>query len=165
MSSNLEQLQRSTASLGLPSPDQIGFVVRNLEDAMRLYAPLFGPFKLTDYGPSQASYRGRPPSDSTLRFAFGRIGALEIELIEWSDGDTPHGDFIRRGREGVHHLRFRVDDIDHWSKKLIDAGYAAVWGARISPDIAYMYFEQPGDDLYLELLEYPEGGDPTSPMS
>lgn len=151
-------------NLGLPQPDQVGFVVRNLDEAVDRYDPVFGPFKKTEFGTNQASYRGAPRSTYDLKFAFGQIGAIEIELIEWVSGDTPHRDFIQMGREGMHHLRFRVDNADHWIKKLNTIGYDAIWYDRMAPNIAYAYCERPGDPLILELLEYPSSGDPTEPL-
>lgn len=150
------------AQLGLPAADQIGFVVRDLDQAIAHYDPLFGPFSKTDFGPQEASYRGNAPSGYDMKFAFGRIGDLEIELIQWVSGDTPHRDFLEKGRDGMHHLRFRVDDLDRWAEKLRAVGYETVWHARLSPDIAYGYYERADDPLVLELLQYPQSGDPTN---
>lgn len=148
------------AQLGLPAADQIGFVVKDLDTAIALYDPLFGPFKKVDFGEQAASYRGGPRSDYRLKFAFGRLGDLEIELIEWVSGDTPHRDFLEQGRDGMHHLRFRVDDIQYWQDKLASAGFETVWFDRLSPETAYAYLERAGDPLVLELLEFRIGNPP-----
>ena len=37
--------------LNLPNLDQVGFVVRDLQSALALYEPLFGPFSTMDPGP------------------------------------------------------------------------------------------------------------------
>ena len=37
--------------LDLGTPDQVGFVVRDMDAALALYEPLFGPFNLMDTGP------------------------------------------------------------------------------------------------------------------
>ena len=159
------QTRQELAHLGLPQPDQIGFVVRDIDEAIALYDPMFGPCGKTDFGPQMASYRGAPPSPYKLHFAFGRIGDLEIELIEWVSGDTPHRDFIERGRDGMHHLRFRIDDLDAWAAKLKTIGYEVVWQENITPEIGFAYCERPGDPLLIELLKYPAKGDPTAPLA
>ena len=141
--------------IGLPKPDQIGFVVRDLERAMALYDPVFGPFHIVDFGAQQASYRGAAPTPYDMKFAFGRIHDLEIELIEWVSGDTPHRDFLEQGSEGVHHLRFRVEELESWEARLASAGYERVWYDRLSPDTAYAYYERADDPLLIELLQYP----------
>lgn len=157
----ITQASEDVKQLGLPDPDQIGFVVRDLDKAVAQYDPIFGPFHKGHFGPQQASYRGGEPSAYDLKFAFGRIGPLEIELIEWVAGDTPHGAFLAQGREGMHHLRFRVDDLQHWAGKLASIGFEQVWFGRLSDAIAYGYYERDGDPLVLELLQYPRTGDPT----
>ena len=100
-------------TIGLPPIDQIGHVVRDLRAAMAMYAPLYGPFHTMNGSVPQATYRGRV-EDVELEIAFGRSGDLEIELIEWKSGHSPHREFIERGREGIHHVRFRVEDLDAW---------------------------------------------------
>ena len=146
-------LPSGAAFADLPPPDQIGFVVRDLARAIEQYQPLFGPLKIVDFGPQKASYRGAPPTFYKLNFAFGRAGDLEIELIEWVEGDTPHRDFLNKGREGMHHLRYRVDDLDLWMERARDLGYEVTWMARLSPAIGYAYCERPDDPLAVEFLE------------
>jgi hypothetical protein len=148
------------ASLGLGQPDQIGFVVRDLDLAMQRYAPLFGPFQQAEFNDYKVSYRGAEPSAYRARFAFGRAGALEIELIEWIEGDTPHRDFLEQGHEGMHHLRYRVGNVDDWLPRMAALGYAPVWANRASPEYAFAYYERPGDPLVIELLEAPDTGQP-----
>ncbi len=141
----------------LPPCDQIGFVVRDLQAAMAMYAPLFGPFTTMDGSVEQATYRGRL-ADAGLQIAFGRSGKLEIELIEWTGGESPHREFIEAGREGMHHIRFRVEDTDHWVERLRPLGYEAVWYKRWSADTVFAYLERPGDPTLIEFLQMPPGG-------
>jgi len=142
-------------ALGLPAPDQIGIVVRDIDEAVARYEPIFGAFQKVDFGPTEASYRGGPREPYSLKFAFGRTGDLEIELLEWVSGNTPHRDFIQSGREGMHHIRFRVDDADAWVAKLKTCGYEPIWSDRTAtPDLAFAYCERPGDPLIVEVFEY-----------
>ena len=153
---------RDIASLGLPPADQVGFVVRDLERAIALYEPLFGPFERMDGSVAQADYRGRK-ADVVLRIAFGRSGDLEIELIEWVSGDSPHREFIEAGREGMHHIRFRVDDADGWIARLRELGYTPAWYKRWSADTTFAYLERAGDPTWIELLQMPPGGPGSEP--
>jgi hypothetical protein len=149
-------------SIGLPPIDQIGHVVRDLRAAMALYEPLYGPFHTIDGSVPQATYRGRI-EDVALEIAFGRSGALEIELIEWKSGHSPHREFIERGREGMHHLRFRVDDCDAWIERVKSIGYEPIWYKNWSADTRFCYLERPGDPTLIELLEMPPGGPGSGP--
>ena len=150
---------KSTAplqSLGLPPIDQICLVVRDLGAALVRYEPLFGPFVVFDNGPFDSIYRGRP-TRVELAVAFGRSGELEIELVQWRAGDTPHRDFIEQGREGVQHIRYKVNDIDEWVVKCRPLGYEPVWsgcypGSDGSPALTWCYLERPADPLMIEFV-------------
>ena len=83
---------------------------------------------------------------------------LEIELIEWTGGESPHREFIEAGREGMHHIRFRVEDTDHWVERLRPLGYEAVWYKRWSADTVFAYLERPGDPTLIEFLQMPPDG-------
>ena len=143
--------------LGLPPIDQVGFVVRSIEETKKRYAALFGPFTEMDGSVEAATYRGRQ-ADADLAILFGHSGELEIEFIEWRAGESPHREFIEAGREGMHHLRYRVDDADGWIEKLKPLGYEPIWYKQFSADTTFAYLERPGDPLLIEFLEMPPGG-------
>jgi methylmalonyl-CoA/ethylmalonyl-CoA epimerase len=142
--------------VGLPRVAQIGYVVRDLEAAIRLYDPLFGPFRRMDGSVEKARYRGRL-ADCRLELAFGWSGDVEIELIQWFSGDCPHREFIEKGREGMHHLHFRVEDCDAWVEKLRPLGYEAIWTKHWSADTKFAYLERAADPTLIEFLQMPGG--------
>ncbi len=138
--------------LDLPDLNQVGFVVRSMEQALALYEPLFGPFSTMDPGPMSYNYRGAE-EECDMRLAFGKSGDVEIELIEWLSGGCPHKEFLDAGGEGMHHLRFIVENLDH---KVVEAealGYEAIWGKRYGEGLAVAYLERAGDPLVIELFE------------
>jgi methylmalonyl-CoA/ethylmalonyl-CoA epimerase len=140
------------AQLKLPPIDQVGFVVRDMEAALKLYEPLFGPFSTMDSGEFEYDYRGEKDV-SSLKLAFGRSGDVEIELIQWVSGRTPHKEFIDAGREGMHHLRFRVDNLDEKVGEAQALGYHSIWQTRYGEGLAVAYLEREGDPLLLEFFE------------
>ncbi len=143
---------KAAEALDLGPMDQLGFVVRDLDAAIARYQPLFGPFTVmgaTDLG---WDYRGRPET-SSLRIAFSTENALEIELIEWVAGETPHKEFLDAGHEGMHHLRFRVEDMDEAVQKAAQQGYLPIWRKQFAEGLAATYLEREGDPLILELFE------------
>ena len=142
--------------LNLPDLNQVGFVVRNLEQALALYEPLFGPFSTMDPGPMTYDYRGEQ-EECTMRLAFGKSGDVEIELIEWVAGGCPHKEFLDAGGEGMHHLRFIVDDLDVEVTAAQAFGYEAIWGKRYGEGLAVAYLERSGDPLVIELFENHHG--------
>ena len=145
------------ASLGLPPLAQIGFVVRDIAAAMARYDQLYGPWHRLDGSVPRARYRGRE-ADVELEVAIGHSGPLEIELIQWRSGHSPHREFIEQGREGMHHVQYRVEDADGWIRKLEPLGYRPIWYKQWCADTTFAYLERPGDSLIVEFLEMPPGG-------
>jgi methylmalonyl-CoA/ethylmalonyl-CoA epimerase len=141
-------------SLGLPPIDQIGFVVNSVDEAEERYGALFGPFTRIDGSVQKANFRGET-ADVELDILFGRSGELEMEFIAWRSGKSPHSEFIEQGREGMHHIRYRVEDTDAWIEKVGTIGYLPIWYKRITPDIVFAYLERPGDPLLIEFLQMP----------
>jgi methylmalonyl-CoA/ethylmalonyl-CoA epimerase len=142
-------------SLGLPPIDQIGFVVRDLDAWIARYDALFGPFSRIDGSVAGAQYRGRS-EDVKLAIGFGRSGDLEIEFIEWREGQSPHREFIDKGREGMHHVRFRVEDCDGWIEKMRTVGFEPIWYKQWDADTVFTYMERPGDPTLIEFLQMPQ---------
>ncbi|MDE0950149.1 MAG: VOC family protein [Halioglobus sp.] len=142
--------------LDLPDLNQVGFVVRDLEQALALYEPLFGPFSMMDPGPMTYDYRGQQ-EECTMRLAFGKSGDVEIELIEWVAGGCPHKEFLDAGREGMHHLRFIVPDLASAVASAEALGYESIWEKRYGEGLAVAYLERSGDPLVIEFFENHHG--------
>ncbi len=139
-------------ALDLPPCDQVGFVVADLDAAMAMYNPLFGPFTTMEPGLMTFNYRGRE-EDSEIKLAFGKSGDIEIELIEWVSGWTPHREFREAGREGMHHLRFIVDTLEDKVAEAEVLGYKNIWSKRFGEGLAAAYLERDGDPLVIEFFE------------
>ena len=138
--------------LTLPDLNQVGFAVRDMTQALALYEPLFGPFSVMNPGSMSYDYRGKQ-EECVLRLAFGKSGDVEIELIQWMSGGCPHKEFLDAGREGMHHLRFIVDDLDKQVKAADAVGYEVIWGKRWGEGLAVAYLERSDDPLVLEFFE------------
>jgi len=145
------------AQLGLPPIDQVGFVVKSIAEAEKNYGALFGPFTTMDGSVAGATFRGRE-CDVKLALLFGRSGDLEIEFIEWQGGESPHSEFIESGREGIHHLRYSVEDTDGWIEKVAAIGYKPIWYKKLTAEIVFSYLEREGDPLLIEFLQMPPQG-------
>lgn len=135
----------------LPAPDQIGYVVRDLDLAMNVHEPIFGPFTTMDVALDGPLYRGRS-CDCSLRIAYGHAGPLEIELIQPVGGESPHAEFLAAGCEGIHHIRFRVDDFHAHLAAAARLGYAPIWQHSMDvADFAYLEHERQ-KGMLIELL-------------
>ena len=96
---------------------QIGVVVKDLDHSVKVLQEVFGigPFRVVDWPPAERTdmqrfYYGQPGS-FTARMAFADLGAAELELIQPKEGESIWADFLRTHGEGIHHIRFNVDDV------------------------------------------------------
>lgn len=137
--------------LDLPPLDQIGFVVRDMDEALATYGPLFGPFAVFEMPMTGVDYRGRK-CDCRIKIALGRSGTLEVELIELLDGDALYAEFLARGLEGVHHVRTTVPNMDAALAECAKVGFEPVFSGDLAPiPMLFAYLEGP-DGTVLELV-------------
>ena len=139
---------------GLGPIDQVSYVVESIDRALPGYEALFGPFEVSENALPDCTIRGKQ-ADCTIKMAIGHSGPMEIELIEVVAGETTHTEHLREHGEGLHHVRFRVDDIDAKLPELEDAGFEILLYKRFSPEIAFAYLETPDEigGSVIELLQ------------
>lgn len=92
--------------------DHIGIAVNDLKKAIALYGDQLG---FTLAGTEEIA-------EQKVRVAFFPIGESKIELLETTDPEGPVGKFIRRNGEGIHHISFRVSDLEASLKQLQERG-------------------------------------------
>lgn len=108
---------------------QLGFVVRDVEAAMRHWIDVFGvgPFLFLEKGtgrPAPQAFFRKQSTHVETRLAFGYMGDVQIELIEQvNDAPSPYREFLESGREGLQHLGFWVHDHEEACRKVEAAGY------------------------------------------
>jgi hypothetical protein len=142
--------------LGLGPPDQLSYVVHDLERALPRYEALYGPFEVGVAPLRECRIHGETAS-CTLKIAVNRSGPVEIELIQVLEGSTPHGEHLRAHGEGLHHVRFRVAALDAKLAELEREGYTTLFYKRFGPTVAFAYLETPAEigGSVIELLEMP----------
>jgi methylmalonyl-CoA/ethylmalonyl-CoA epimerase len=142
----------------LPPVEQIGIVVRDVDQAAEFFTSTFGwgPFQISEVEMKGFSYGDRT-GDCRLKMAFARSGVVELELIQVLEGQTPHSDFLRRHGEGMQHLRFRVDDCDGVTAALAKEGVETLWGQKFPGIAAFAYMKtDKTSGLMVELFEMKE---------
>ena len=92
--------------------DHIGIAVRSLEAALKVYCQGFG--LRMDHVEEVAEQK--------TRVATLPVGETRLELLEAMEEDSPVGKFIARRGEGLHHICFRVENLEEELKKLKAAG-------------------------------------------
>src|SRR5205085_3337855 len=97
-----------------PTLDHIGIAVRSLE-AAKIYEELGMKIEHVETVETQG-----------VKTAFLSAGDSNIELLEPTGPDSPVAKFIEKRGEGIHHICFRVDNIDAHLQKLKDKGYRLI---------------------------------------
>lgn len=113
----------------LPPVHQLGYVVRDITKASAYYASAFGigPFcPPLEVNMDGAIFRGKPVR-CRIKVSFARSGPLEIELIEPVEGENPYFEFLDRRGEGIHHLGFRVEDMNAAKAAFAARGFEPVF--------------------------------------
>lgn len=136
--------------------DQVGYVVRNLEESLPFYEGLFGPFDVGEVPMEDVLYRGKR-IDCKLKIATNNDGPIEIELIQVLEGETPHTEHLRDYGEGPHHVRFRISDIEEKISALEARGYENIFWKRFGATVAFAYLIAPKElgGSTIELFEMP----------
>ncbi len=94
---------------------QIGIVVRDVARAARRYAEVFGiplpeVVEIAHDSFANTVYRGQP-SQAKGKAAFFDLGSVQMELIEPVGGPSTWEEFLRARGEGIHHIAFKVNDL------------------------------------------------------
>jgi len=88
--------------------DHIGIAVKNLEDSLKVYKDILG-----------MEVAGEEVVDEQkVKTAFLPVGESEIELLESTSPDGTIAKFIEKRGEGLHHIAFRVDNLEDKLKEL-----------------------------------------------
>ena len=93
--------------------EHIGIAVKNLEQSNKLFAKLLG----------KPHYKIEDVELEGVRTSFFDIGGIKIELLEATRPDSAIAKFIEKRGEGLHHLAFATDEIEHKSKTLSEDGF------------------------------------------
>ena len=82
--------------------DHIGIAVKDLEEGLSTYAGMLG---LESVGTEEIP-------EQKIVVAMVMAGGVKIELLQPTHPDGPIAKFIGKRGEGMHHIAFRVDNID-----------------------------------------------------
>ncbi len=131
-----------------PVLDHIGIAVRSL-DAARIYAAL----GLTTDHVETVSSQG-------VKTAFLSVGDSNLELLEPLSADSPVAKFIERRGEGIHHICFRVTNLEEHLERLKAAGFRLINEAPVPGAhgcrVAFLH-PAAGNGVLIELSETPQG--------
>ena len=85
----------------LRSVDHIGFVVRDIEEAVALYTHVF----------NVTAWERLAMPERHMSVAITRVGGTLLELIAPTSEQASFAKFLNERGPGMHHVAYRVDDI------------------------------------------------------
>lgn len=102
--------------MAAPNPQvaHIGIAVRDLDEALTFYRQVLG------LAPS------RPESADGAEIVSIRFGDVDVELLTSNDPESPIGRFLANRGPGIHHICYRVPDLDAALDACRAAGYRLV---------------------------------------
>ena len=98
-----------------PTLDHIGIAVRSLEAAAKIYQSLGLTIDHVETVETQK-----------VRTAFLSAGDSNLELLEPTGPDSTVAKFIEKRGEGIHHICFRVNDIEAELERLKAGGFRLI---------------------------------------
>lgn len=92
--------------------DHIGVAVDSNAEGKKFWSDILG-----------LPYEGEETvAQQKVTTAFMPVGESEVELLESTDPDGPISKFIEKKGKGIHHIAFRVEDIDQALAELKEKG-------------------------------------------
>ncbi|MHA2183818.1 MAG: VOC family protein [Promethearchaeota archaeon] len=133
--------------------EQLGFVYKDIKKQAAIMETFFGIQKFNILGPieMEITYRGKE-TKWTVYGGFGRLfNDVEVELIPFENGESIHKEFLDQGREGLHHVRYDVQDLQAVVKKFEEEGIGVLQTGKIV-GLTYAYMDT--EDILGIIIEF-----------
>jgi len=151
-------------------PDQIAYVVADLDSAIAAWSGILGrsDWRVYTYGPHNTKdlrYRGSSAGYSMRLALCG--DSPQVELIESVSGPNVYTEWLDRDRAGLHHVGFFVESLVDSVSQLAALGIDPVQSGRgygLDGDGGYAYYELPGVDGLVEYIEVPKRRAPSETL-
>lgn len=96
--------------------DHIGIAVKDLQSALAFYENTLGLSKIHE----------ETIEDQNVHAVFLQVGEVHIELLESTTEDGPIARFVSTKGAGIHHIAYRVTDIESWLLRAKQSGYQLI---------------------------------------
>jgi hypothetical protein len=126
----------SPAKVKVTEIQQVCIVVNDLKKTVEAYWNIFGigPWAIFEFGSLRIpdlKYYGKPAWGRYLG-AVVQVGPIELELFETIEGASVYQDWIDEFGEGLHHMKFLVEDlnVDRVERELAAQGFPSIQGGH-----------------------------------
>lgn len=114
--------------------DHLGIAVRRIDDELPMYQDVLGLVSGGEY----------VVADQKVKAAFLKVGESTLELLEATSADSTIAKFVEKRGPGMHHIAYRVADIDAELGRLKEDGVRLIdETARIGAGGARIAFLHP----------------------
>ena len=131
--------QISPAKVKVTQIQQVCIVVNDLQKTVENFWNLLGigPWAIYPFGSPvipDLKYYGKP-AWGRYKGAVAQVGPIELELFETLEGASVYQDWIDEHGEGLHHLKFLVEDLDvaRVEKVMAEQGLPSIQGGHFGP--------------------------------
>lgn len=135
-----DAISRATGDEGAPlgirveKVDHIGIAVRDIDEELPMYRDVLGLVSGGEY----------VVADQKVKAAFLKVGETTLELLEPTGPESTIASFLDKRGPGMHHIAYRVADIDAELIRLADDGVRLIdQTARIGAGEAKIAFLHP----------------------
>ena len=113
-------MKESPARVKVESINQIAIAVKDIEKTARNYWNILGigPWAIYEWGAPliyEREYHGKPVV-AREKIAVTQVGGVEFELVQAVEGPSIYGDWVEEHGEGLHHMNFLTDDVEHFDR-------------------------------------------------
>jgi hypothetical protein len=135
-------------------PNQLGYVYKDIEKHAKIMESFPGASKFIIFDPLDVDINLRGVKKKiTIKSGFGRIFDTEIELLQPIEGDSIYTEFLDEGREGIHHLSYKVENITTYIEMFKKRGIKVLqWGLLIK--LVYVYLDT--EKIFNTIIEFTE---------
>lgn len=124
---------------------QVGYVVRDIEKAMRHWSEVLGVgpwFYKKEVGTTEFRYYGEASALPDLSIALANSGGVQIELIQQrNDAPSLYLDSLKHFGEGMQHIAYWTNDrFDEFAERLRASGYVEGHGGRMGMRGRFAYY-------------------------
>ena len=92
--------------------EHIGIAVQDIDHSNELFAKIFG----------EPHYKSEKIKSEGVETSFFQIGDNKIELLAAENLESPISKYLRKHKEGMHHIAFAVEDIAQEMDRLKNIG-------------------------------------------
>jgi methylmalonyl-CoA/ethylmalonyl-CoA epimerase len=148
--------QHLPAKSNYSRPWDMAVVVKDIDTTVkRLEALGIGPF-IQPGAPSGAEglfFQGKPLT-SNYQALVGRLGDMQLEIIQPDDKPNPWIEFLNTRGEGIHHIGFQVADVEKEVNRLTGLGAAVPFVGKINGKIGAAYVDLKTANIFIELTSF-----------